>query len=297
MRSFLKYTLASFLLISVLAGCDKEYESIEQVDERRIQSYIAAQKLSLVKDSSGFYYQILNQGIGSAPKNSEVVFFTFTAKSVDGKEYFTTKSYATNTNTSLFYSRNPNFLGYIWPESWRLALSKVNKGGKIRIVYPSALGFGRNGAGVFEGNEVLDSELELFDVNTQAEFDDALISRFIAANALAGFIKLPSGVYYKVITPGTGTEEVNVTSNITVAYTGRFLAGTIFDSATTSKPYTSKLELLIEGWKEAVPLLKKGGKIRILIPSASGYGSLGSGGIAPNSILDFDIELTDIKNE
>lgn len=287
MKSFLKYTLASFLLISVLTACDKEYESIEEVDERRIQSYIAAQKLNLLRDSSGLYYQVINPGTGQAPKNSEFVFFTYTAKSINGKEYYTHSSFATSSN----------FLGYVRPEAWRLGLYRINKGGKIRIVYPSALGFGRNGAGVFEGNEVLDSELELFDVKTQPEFEDVLINRFMTVKALTGFTKLPSGVYYKIITPGTGTEAVKVTSNITVAYIGRLLNGTIFDSATTAKPYTSKLELLIEGWKETLPFIKKGGKIRILVPSAAGYGSLGSGGIAPNSVLDFDIELTEVKNE
>ena len=287
MRSFLKYTFTSLLLISVLAGCDKEYESIEQVDERKIQNYISAQKLNLVKDTSGMYYQVLNPGTGQAPKNSEVVFFTYTAKSIDGKEYFTPGSFATSTN----------FLGYVRPDAWRLALYHINKGGKIRIVYPSALGFGRNGAGVFTGNEVLDSEIELFDVKTQAEMDDVMINRFMLAKSLTGFTKLPSGVYYKIIAPGTGTEEVKVSSTITVAYTGRLLNGTIFDSAGTDKAYTSKLELLIQGWKEAVPFIKKGGKIRILIPSASGYGAMGSGGIPPNAVLDFDIELTDVKNE
>jgi FKBP-type peptidyl-prolyl cis-trans isomerase FkpA len=287
MRSFLKYTTTALLLTLVFAACDKEYESIEQVDERKIQAYISAQKLNLTKDPSGIYYQVLNQGTGETPKNSEVVYFTYTAKSVDGKEYYTAASYAVSSN----------FLGYVRPEGWRLALSHINKGGKIRVVFPSSLGFGRNGAGVFEGNVVLDSELELINVTTQAEMDDVMINRFMVDKSLTGFTKLPGGVYYKVITPGTGTEEVKLTSSITVAYTGRLLNGTIFDSATAAKPYTSNLGNLIQGWKDALPLIRKGGKIRLLIPSAAGYGSQGSGSIAPNSVLDFDIELTEVKNE
>lgn len=287
MKPFLKYTFVSTLLVSLFAACDKEYESIEQVDERKIQTYIKAQNLNLVKDPSGIYYQILTAGTGETPKNSEVVFYMYTAKSVDGKEYFTADSYATGTN----------FLGYVRPDGWRLALNKISKGGKVRVVFPSTLGFGRNGAGVFEGNEVLDSELEIFDVATQAEMDDVLINRFITAQSLAGFIKLPGGVYYKILSPGTGTEEVKLTSSITMAYTGRLLNQKIFDSATTAKPYTSKLENLIAGWKDALPLIKKGGKIRLLIPSALGYGAGGSGSIPPNSVLDFDIELTDVKND
>ena len=287
MRSYLKYTLTSLLLISVLAGCDKEYESIEQVDERKIESYIAAQSLSLTEDSSGIYYQVLNAGTGQPPKNSEIVFFSYTAKSVDGKEYFTSDS----------YSNNSSYLGYVIPEGWRLALNKINKGGKVRVVFPSTLGFGRNGSGIFEGNEVLDSELELFDVKTQPQLEDVLINRFMVDKSLTGFTKLPSGVYYKIITPGSGIDEVKLTSSITVAYTGRFLSGSIFDSATKEKAYTDKLDNLVLAWEETIPLMKKGGKIRILVPSASAYGSTGSGNIGPNSILDFDIELIDVKNE
>lgn len=285
MRSFLKYTFTTVLLISVLTGCDKEYESIEEVDERKIQSYITAQNLTLVKDSSGIYYQVLNPGTGEAPKNSEVVYYTYTAKSVDGKVYFTSDSYAFSTN----------FLGYVRPEGWRLALNKINKGGKIRVVFPSTLGFGRNPTNGIEGNEVLDSELELF--NNQLELDDALINRFIAVNSLSGFTKLSSGVYYNVIAPGSGTDQVKLTDSITVAYTGRLLNKTIFDSATTAKPLTFKLQDLVKGWQEAIPFIKKGGKMRILIPSELGYGSTSRPNIPPNSVLDFDVELIELKTK
>lgn len=287
MRSVLKFSLLSLLMAFVFSGCEKEYESIEEVDEQKIRNYIAAQNLTLTKDPSGIYYQVVNPGTGATPKNSEVVYFTFTAKSIDGKEYYTSKSY-----TSL-----SNFLGYIKPDGWRLALSKINKGGKVRVVLPSSLGFGRNGSGIFEGNEVLDSELELLDVKSQPELEDVLINKFIAGNSLTGFVKLPSGIYYKIIAPGNGTEAVSDSTTITVAYTGRLLNGTIFDSAPTTKAYTSKLESLITGWKEAVPFIKKGGKIRILIPSVFGYGMQGTQNIPPNSVLDFDIELTDVKND
>ena len=288
MKFYLKYTLTSLLAISVLAGCDKEYESIEEVDERKIANYIASQKLNLTKDSSGIYYQVLNVGAGPQPKNSEIVFFTYTAKSVDGKEYFTSKS----------YSSNSSYLGYVMPAGWRLALNKINKGGKVRVVFPSTLGFGRNGSGVFEGNEVLDSELEFIDVKTQPELEDVLINRFIVDNSLTGFTKLPSGVYYKIITPGSGIDEVKSTSTITAAYTGRLLNGTIFDSATKEMAFTTKLDGgIISGWKETIPLIKKGGKLRILIPSASAYGPNAQNNIGANSILDFDIELVDVKNE
>ncbi len=283
-----KFTIFCLLVLALFAGCDKEYASIDEVDEEKIQNYIRAENLNLIKDSSGIYYQVISAGSGAKPKNSEIVFYTYTAKSIDGKEYFTSNSYISSSN----------YLGYVRPEGWRLALNKINKGGTIRVVMPSTLGFGRNGNMVFDGNAVLDSELELFDVNTQAAVDDILINRFITKKALTGFSKLPGGVYYNIVTPGSGTDSVTLTSTVTVAYEGRLLNGTVFDRATVAKPFTSSLQTLIEGWKDAVPLLRKGGKIRLLIPSEKGYGSQGSGiAIPPNSVLDFDIELTEVKNE
>ncbi|MBC7746014.1 MAG: FKBP-type peptidyl-prolyl cis-trans isomerase [Flavobacterium sp.] len=286
MRSYLKFSLFALILTLAITGCEKEYEPIEKVDEQKIQSYITSQKLSLTKDPSGIYYQIVNPGTGESPKNSEIVFFTYTAKTVDGKVYYDGNSYTTYAN----------YLGYVKPEGWRLALQEIKKGGKIRVVFPSTLGFGRNGSGLIGGNEVLDSELELFDVKSQPEMEDIIINKFIINNSLSGFTKLPSGIYYKIIIPGSGTDSVTIASTVTVAFTGRLLSGTVFDSATPEKAFTSRLQSLIGGWKETVPLIKKGGKLRILIPSASGYGVSGSRAILPNSILDFDIELTDVKN-
>ena len=293
MRSVLKLSLVTLLIGSVFASCDKEYEPIEVVDEQRIQSYITSQKLSLIKDSSGIYYKVLNPGNGAAPKNSEIIYFTYTAKSVSGTNYYTSASY-----TSSF-----NYLGYVKPDAWRFALSKINKGGKVQVVFPSSLGFGRNGANffigadVFKGNDVLDSELELLDVKSVPEMEDVIITKYLAANSLTGFEKLPSGVRYKILVPGSGLETVKDTSTLTVAFTGKLLNGTVFDSATKEKAYTSKLNSNIDGWKQTLLFLKKGGKIRILIPSFYGYGGQGSREIPPNSILDFEVELTDIKSK
>jgi FKBP-type peptidyl-prolyl cis-trans isomerase FkpA len=46
---------------------------------------------------------------------------------------------------------------------------------------------------------------------------------------------------------------------------------------------------------EGVPLVKKGGKIRLIIPPTLGYGSQNRVKIPPYSILDFDVEVLDVK--
>ncbi|MEO8796220.1 MAG: FKBP-type peptidyl-prolyl cis-trans isomerase [Daejeonella sp.] len=285
MKNLLKYNLVAVFALLAFSACKKEYESIEQIDERKIQEYVKANNLNLTKAESGIYYNILSEGTGEIPKNSEKVFFTYTAKSIDGTVYYDNSSFAG-------YS---DFLGYVKPDGWRYALSLLKRGGKVKVVFPSSLGFGRNGQSPYKGNDVIDSELELLNVDNQTEMDELLITRFIQKNNLS-MQRDSSGVYYQIITPGTGDSIPKPSSVIKVAYTGKFLNGKTFDSATSAKPLESPLSVLVPGWVKTIPLIRKGGKIRILIPSALGYGSYGNPTIPPNTILDFTIDLISFTN-
>jgi FKBP-type peptidyl-prolyl cis-trans isomerase FkpA len=51
---------------------------------------------------------------------------------------------------------------------------------------------------------------------------------------------------------------------------------------------------VIEGWTEGIPYFKEGGSGKLLVPSALAYGRQGSGSIAPNTVLIFDVELIDV---
>jgi len=87
--------------------------------------------------------------------------------------------------------------------------------------------------------------------------------------------------------------EVQPGATVTIHYTGALAAdGSIFDSSVGGEPATFPLDNLIPGWQEGIPGMKVGGKRRLFIPAAQGYGEAGSGAsIPPNSDLIFDIEL------
>ncbi len=133
-----------------------------------------------------------------------------------------------------------------------------------------------------------------FDPEKQANLDDAAILKFISEKGISAQ-KHPSGVYYQVLSPGTGNISYTTNTTVTTKYTGRLLDGTVFDG-TTTQPISFKLGQVIAGWQIGIPLIQKGGRIRLLIPSGLAYGEESQGPIPGNSVLDFDIELVDVTN-
>jgi FKBP-type peptidyl-prolyl cis-trans isomerase FkpA len=127
-----------------------------------------------------------------------------------------------------------------------------------------------------------------YDAEKQAKIDDGLIVDFIAKNSIVA-VKHSSGLYYQILTPGDGS-VITASNTVTVSYTGKLLNGTEFDKSSAAT--FSLAGNLIQGWKIGVPLIKKGGKIRLIIPSSLAYGNTSPGaGIPENAVLDFTIDL------
>ncbi len=97
---------------------------------------------------------------------------------------------------------------------------------------------------------------------------------------------------------GTGAEAVPG-KTVSVHYTGWLTNGTKFDSSLDRKqPFEFRLGAgeVIPGWDEGVKGMKVGGKRKLTIPSAMGYGASGAPPvIPPNATLVFDVELLGVK--
>ena len=133
-----------------------------------------------------------------------------------------------------------------------------------------------------------------FDPVKQASVDDAAIQKFISDNNIPA-VKHESGVYYQVLESGSGNISYNAQTWIEARYKGRLLNGSVFDETKVS-PIRFQLGGVIVGWQIGIQKIQKGGKIRLLIPSQYGYGPQANGPIPANSVLDFDIELTEVSN-
>ncbi|MDH5258535.1 MAG: FKBP-type peptidyl-prolyl cis-trans isomerase [Gammaproteobacteria bacterium] len=107
-------------------------------------------------------------------------------------------------------------------------------------------------------------------------------------------IELDSGLKYEELEEGTGA-EATAGNKVTVHYTGWLENGSKFDSSLDrNDPFQFSLGagMVIKGWDEGVAGMKIGGKRKLTIPSALGYGASGAGGvIPPNATLIFDVEL------
>ena len=173
---------------------------------------------------------------------------------------------------------------------WTEGLQLMVVGEKRRLWIPGALAYGdhpRRGAPA--GDLVFD--VELLDITVMPK--PPPVPEDVAA-APATAKKPASGLAYRVLTPGTGTEHPLATSNVTVNYSGWTLDGKMFDSSVTrGTPAQFRLNGVIKGWTEGVQLMVKGEKVRFWIPGSLAYGDKPTRPGAPSGTLVFDIELID----
>jgi FKBP-type peptidyl-prolyl cis-trans isomerase FklB len=110
-----------------------------------------------------------------------------------------------------------------------------------------------------------------------------------------GVKETESGLQYKILKDGYG-ESPTIDDHIKCHYHGILLDGNVFDSSIERKQAAVfPVNAVVEGWQEALLMMKVGAKWRLFIPSDLAYGDQGAAGlIGPNATLIFDVELLEI---
>lgn len=130
-----------------------------------------------------------------------------------------------------------------------------------------------------------------FDHLAQFKIDTVLIRNFINEKGLQNVQKDGElGIFYQILAPGT-EDVITKTSTVTADYEGRLLDGKVFESATNQ---TFPINQVIPSWQFGLPLIKKGGTIRIIAPSFYGYRNIANEKIPANSVLDFTVTVKDV---
>jgi FKBP-type peptidyl-prolyl cis-trans isomerase FkpA len=132
---------------------------------------------------------------------------------------------------------------------------------------------------------------ELLPTDFKAQ-NEAQINAYLEANNLVSQ-KTSSGLHYIIENQGDG-DQPTTTDNVTVAYKGYFLDGTVFDES-DAEGITTPLNQVIPGWTEGIPLFNEGGSGTLLIPAHLGYGSFNVNGIPGGTVLVFDVTLISVN--
>lgn len=293
------------------ADAEKEIASKAQngIDDQLLKDYIKSKNLNALKTASGIYYVIDKSGNGKHATAADKVKVHYKGYKLDGSTF--DSSYDRGQPIEFPLS------GVI--KGWTEGIPLLEEGGKGTLLIPSSLAYGQNAppGSTIKANEVLLFDVELIKINPEPEtteaaapvkeeanttvanspdptVQDKLMQDFIKKNKLKAK-KTASGLYYVIDKKGNG-KHATAADQVKVHYKGTLLDGTQFDSSYDRKePITFPLSGVIKGWTEGIPLLEEGGKGKLIIPSALGYGANGAGGvIKANEILVFDVELLQI---
>ena len=148
-------------------------------------------------------------------------------------------------------------------------------------------------------------KMEPYNSQAQLEIDDAIITKYLVDSNLkdSGFVKDPSGLYYKIQRRGIDTGIITDTTLMYANYMVKVLTKPAYDKRLDSA-FTFRLTGYVEGIRIGAKKIKVGGKIRMLIPSPLAYqqrylkgGAKDSILVPSNSILDYTLEILSLNKK
>ena len=279
----MKYSLLAFafiFLISCADDNDNDLIDFTEVNEQEILAYIAENNLDATRSDSGLYYVIDEVGNGNAITTTSDVILIY-------KGYYTDDFiFDESDNKGFAFNLQQNLITGIIE-----GVQYFNYGGTGTLLIPSHLAYGSVDNGLVPAGSVLIFDIEVLE--DYKEINEFEITEYISENNLNA-TRSDSGLYYVIDEEGTGTRPTGV-SNVTVAYTGYFIDGEVFDESNSSGSSFNLNEVVL-GWTEGITYFKEGGNGTLLIPAHLAYGIYGDGGSIPGgAVLIFDVNLISVN--
>ncbi len=228
------------------------------------------------KTAGGVFYKTLTPGKPDAqkPGPNDTIVVQYTGWTTDGDMF----------DSSVTRKRPARFpLGGVIP-GWTEGMQQVAVGEKARLWIPEELAYkGKKGAP--QGMLVFDVELQEVVKAPQTPADVAAPPKDAKKTA--------KGVFYKVLTKGTGKDKPRTWDRVKVNYSGWTTDGKMFDSSLTKgRPGEFSLEGVMPGWTDAIQTMVVGQKNLLWIPEELAYkGKPGR----PPGMLVFEVELLEVK--
>src|SRR4051794_17993877 len=245
---------------------------------------VAAPPADAEKTASGLASKILTPGTGRAhPAKTDLVTVHYSGWTTDGK----------NFDSSLGGNKPATFpLDKVIP-GWTEGVQLMVAGEKRRFWIPEELAYkGKEGRPA--GMLVFDVELISFKPAMAKETSSDPTKAPEDVQRPPGDAKRTgSGLSYKILKPGSGSQHPGPSSSVTVHYSGWTTDGKLFDTShLKNQPVTFPLNRVIPGWTEGVQLMTIGAKYRFWIPENLAYA--GQGPVKGD--LVFDVELIKIAD-
>jgi FKBP-type peptidyl-prolyl cis-trans isomerase len=261
------------LLVAVPAGVPAQDAGIYAPP-----SDLKAPPADAVKNASGLVSRVIMPGTGSErPSPTDVVTVHYTGWSAEAGTLY---------DSSLERDKPAMFpLDRAALPGWRECVQLMTVGETRRCWLPEPLAY-RGVAKRPKGTMVFD--IELLDTRPTP-----LVPPPDVAGPPADAERTASGLFHKVLRPGTGIRNPQRTDQVLVHYSGWTTNGRLFDSSVTrGEPTTLGMDEVIPGWAEGLQLMVAGERRRLWIPQELAYkGQQG----APRGMLVFDVELVQIR--
>lgn len=151
----IEQTLQSFEgRVKGAAQAKMEKDAVENAAKGSAYADKFAKEKDVKKTASGLLYKVEKAGSGDAPKDSDTVVVNYKGTLTDGTEF--DNSYTRGEPLSFR-------LDGVIP-GWTEGLKQIKKGGKITLVIPPDLAYGKNGVPGIPANSTLVFDVELLDI-------------------------------------------------------------------------------------------------------------------------------------
>ncbi|AVX36392.1 FKBP-type peptidyl-prolyl cis-trans isomerase [Yersinia massiliensis] len=161
--------------VKASAQAKMEQDAKENADKGAKYRETFAKEKDVKKTESGLLYKVEKAGTGDAPKDSDTVVVNYKGTLTDGTEF--DNSYKRGEPLSFR-------LDGVIP-GWTEGLKQIKKGGKITLVIPPELAYGKTGVPGIPANSTLVFDVELLDVKAAPKADAPEEQPAVAADAKA----------------------------------------------------------------------------------------------------------------
>jgi peptidylprolyl isomerase len=254
-----------------------------QVDRGKPIEPFNIKGLKAQKSEGGLTYYVLEPGNGPKAKINDNAYVHYTGWLPDGTIYSSSRNVGNAVRITVG-------AGDVI-EGWDLGLQLMSAGSKIRFEIPAKLAFGKEGY----GNRVPPNSKVYLDLEMVSITPEIKVRKWDASGK--DTLITPSGLKYIVFVPGTG-DLIKPDNLVTVDYSGYFTDGKLFDSSVKREEplkFPVGAGFVIDGWDEAIQLMRLESKFQLIVPARLAYGEAGSlPEIPANADLIFDIEVLDV---